>query len=52
MDKEIVIVIKEGVIIKMFDGEVVERVFYIVEFDVSDIEKGMYFYYMLKEIDE
>lgn len=52
MDKEIVIVTKEHVTIKKLNGEVVERAPYVAELDASDIEKGTYPYYMLKEIDE
>ncbi|MEH7357270.1 glutamine--fructose-6-phosphate transaminase (isomerizing) [Priestia megaterium] len=52
MDKETVIVTKEGVTIKTLDGEVVERAPYTAELDASDIEKGTYPHYMLKEIDE
>ncbi|WP_110112005.1 glutamine--fructose-6-phosphate transaminase (isomerizing) [Bacillus sp. CGMCC 1.16541] len=52
MDKEIVIVTKENVTIKTLEGEVVERAPYTAELDASDIEKGTYPHYMLKEIDE
>ncbi|MBU9720171.1 MULTISPECIES: glutamine--fructose-6-phosphate transaminase (isomerizing) [Bacillaceae] len=52
MDKEIVIVTKENVTIKTLAGEVVTRDSYIAELDASDIEKGTYPHYMLKEIDE
>ncbi len=52
MDKEIVIVTKEEVTIKKLDGKVVERNPYTAELDASDIEKGTYPHYMLKEIDE
>ncbi|MBM7705006.1 glutamine--fructose-6-phosphate transaminase (isomerizing) [Metabacillus iocasae] len=52
MDKEIVIVTKEKVTIKKLNGEVVERAPYTAELDASDIEKGTYPHYMLKEIDE
>ncbi len=51
-DKEIVIVGKEAVTIKKLDGTVVERAPYTAELDMSDIEKGTYPHYMLKEIDE
>lgn len=51
-DKEIVIVGKEAVTIKKLDGTVVERASYTAELDMSDIEKGTYPHYMLKEIDE
>lgn len=52
MDKEIVIVTKNGVTIQNLDGETVSRTSYIAELDASDIEKGTYPHYMLKEIDE
>ncbi|MFC3882481.1 glutamine--fructose-6-phosphate transaminase (isomerizing) [Bacillus songklensis] len=52
MDKEVVIVTKEDVTIKKLDGQVVERAPYTAELDASDIEKGTYPHYMLKEIDE
>lgn len=51
-DKEIVIVGKEAITIKKLDGTVVERAPYTAELDMSDIEKGTYPHYMLKEIDE
>jgi glucosamine--fructose-6-phosphate aminotransferase (isomerizing) len=52
MDKEIVIVTKEGVTIQNLNGETISRKPYTAELDESDIEKGTYPYYMLKEIDE
>jgi len=52
MDKEMVIVKKEEVTIKNLDGEVINREPYTAELDASDIEKGTYPHYMLKEIDE
>lgn len=52
MDKEVVIVTKSGVIIQNLDGEVISRAPYTAELDASDIEKGTYPHYMLKEIDE
>ena len=52
MDKETVIVTKENVIIKDMEGEEVFRAPYTAELDASDIEKGTYPHYMLKEIDE
>jgi glucosamine--fructose-6-phosphate aminotransferase (isomerizing) len=52
MDKEIVIVNRESVTIKTLEGTVVERAPYTAELDMSDIEKGTYPHYMLKEIDE
>ncbi|MEK4027285.1 glutamine--fructose-6-phosphate transaminase (isomerizing) [Pseudobacillus sp. FSL P4-0506] len=52
MDKEVVIVTKEKVIIENLNGEEVQRAPYTAELDASDIEKGTYPHYMLKEIDE
>lgn len=52
MDKEVVIVTKDEVTIQNLDGEVIEREHYTAELDASDIEKGTYPHYMLKEIDE
>jgi glucosamine--fructose-6-phosphate aminotransferase (isomerizing) len=52
MDKEMVIVTKDSVKIKNLDGVEMERAPYIAELDASDIEKGTYPHYMLKEIDE
>ncbi|MED1511931.1 glutamine--fructose-6-phosphate transaminase (isomerizing) [Bacillus proteolyticus] len=52
MDKEIVIVTKENITIKNLQGETIERAPYTAELDASDIEKGTYPHFMLKEIDE
>ncbi|TMW70088.1 glutamine--fructose-6-phosphate transaminase (isomerizing) [Alteribacter natronophilus] len=52
MDEEIVVVKRDSVTIKTLDGEVVTRDSYTAELDASDIEKGTYPHYMLKEIDE
>ncbi|RDI37521.1 glutamine--fructose-6-phosphate transaminase (isomerizing) [Falsibacillus pallidus] len=52
MDKEIVIVTKDSVTIENLDGEVITREPYTAQIDASDIEKGTYPNYMLKEIDE
>ncbi|PYZ95571.1 glutamine--fructose-6-phosphate transaminase (isomerizing) [Alteribacter lacisalsi] len=52
MDEEIVIVKRDSVTIKTLDGEVMTRDSYTAELDASDIEKGTYPHYMLKEIDE
>lgn len=51
-DKEVVIVHKTSVEITKLDGSVVERAPYTAELDMSDIEKGTYPHYMLKEMDE
>ncbi|QPQ37696.1 glutamine--fructose-6-phosphate transaminase (isomerizing) [Lysinibacillus sp. JNUCC-52] len=51
-DKEVVIVHKGSVEITKLDGTVVERAPYTAELDMSDIEKGTYPHYMLKEMDE
>ena len=52
MDKEVVIVTKDEVTIQNLDGDVMSRAPYTAELDASDIEKGTYPHYMLKEIDE
>lgn len=52
MDKEIVIVKKDRADIYNLNGEVIIREPYRAELDVTDIEKGTYPHYMLKEIDE
>ncbi|MGE0992573.1 glutamine--fructose-6-phosphate transaminase (isomerizing) [Bacillus sp. GMa5/2] len=52
MDKEIVIVTKESITIKNLQGEKIERAPFTAELDASDIEKGTYPHFMLKEIDE
>ena len=51
-DKEIVIVKKDSVEITTLDGRKVEREPFTAELDASDIEKGTYPHYMLKEMDE
>ncbi len=52
VDNEIVIVKRDEVIIKDQEGNVIERVSYKAEIDASDVEKGTYDHYMLKEIHE
>lgn len=52
MDKEMVIVTNEKVTIKNLSNEEVMRSPYTAELDASDIEKGTYPHYMLKEVDE
>ncbi|ABS20525.1 glucosamine--fructose-6-phosphate aminotransferase, isomerizing [Bacillus cytotoxicus NVH 391-98] len=52
MDKEVVIVTKESITIKNLQGETIERAPFTAELDASDIEKGTYPHFMLKEIDE
>lgn len=51
-DKEVVLVHKDKVEISTLDGRAVERKPYKAELDASDIEKGTYPHYMLKEMDE
>ena len=51
-DQELVIVKAESVEVQDYDGHVQERDSYTAELDLSDIGKGTYPYYMLKEIDE
>src|SRR5699024_10171750 len=52
VDNEIVIVKKDKVIIKDQEGNVIDRDSYKAEIDASDVEKGTYDHYMLKEIHE
>ncbi|HEQ0835593.1 TPA: glutamine--fructose-6-phosphate transaminase (isomerizing) [Streptococcus pyogenes] len=51
-DKELVILTKDSVIVLDYDGNQLERDSYTAELDLSDIGKGTYPFYMLKEIDE
>ncbi|HHS2838424.1 TPA: glutamine--fructose-6-phosphate transaminase (isomerizing) [Streptococcus agalactiae] len=51
-DKELVIVKKDSVEVQDYDGNVIERGSYTAELDLSDIGKGTYPFYVLKEIDE
>lgn len=51
-DGEIVLVERDKVTIKDLDGKVVKRKPYKAEIDASDIEKGTFAHYMLKEIHE
>ncbi|SET81766.1 glutamine--fructose-6-phosphate transaminase [Oceanobacillus limi] len=51
-DQEIVLVSRNFVEVQKLDGAVVERKPYTAQIDASDIEKGTYPHFMLKEIDE
>ncbi|GGD29343.1 glutamine--fructose-6-phosphate transaminase (isomerizing) [Pontibacillus salipaludis] len=51
-DKEIVLVRRNEVEIQKLDGTQVNREPFTAELDASDIEKGTYPHFMLKEIDE
>lgn len=51
-DKELVVVKKDSISVQDYAGNPLERASYIAELDLSDIGKGTYPYYMLKEIDE
>ena len=51
-DQELVVVKADSVEVQDYDGNVNERDSYTAELDLSDIGKGTYPYYMLKEIDE
>ena len=51
-DQELVIVKADSVEVQDYDGNIKERASYTAELDLSDIGKGTYPYYMLKEIDE
>ena len=52
VDGEMVIVTKETVTIEDLKGNLIQRKPFKAEIDASDIEKGTYPHYMLKEIDE
>jgi len=52
MDKEMVIVAKDNIVIEDLNGNQMIRDSYTAAIDASDIEKGTYPHYMLKEIDE
>ncbi|MBS4174783.1 glutamine--fructose-6-phosphate transaminase (isomerizing) [Bacillus sp. FJAT-49736] len=52
MDKEMVIVTKDEITIEDLQGIQIDRDSYTASIDASDIEKGTYPHYMLKEIDE
>ncbi|MFV8211376.1 glutamine--fructose-6-phosphate transaminase (isomerizing) [Streptococcus pluranimalium] len=51
-DKEMVILTKDSATVTDYDGNEIERGSYTAELDLSDIGKGTYPFYMLKEIDE
>ncbi|MDC3417169.1 glutamine--fructose-6-phosphate transaminase (isomerizing) [Aquibacillus salsiterrae] len=51
-DKEIVIVRRDKVEVQQLDGTALEREPFTAEIDATDIEKGTYPHFMLKEIDE
>uniref|UniRef100_UPI003F694CB7 glutamine--fructose-6-phosphate transaminase (isomerizing) n=1 Tax=Streptococcus pluranimalium TaxID=82348 RepID=UPI003F694CB7 len=51
-DKELVILTKDSATVTDYDGNEIERDSYTAELDLSDIGKGTYPFYMLKEIDE
>lgn len=51
-DKELVVLTKDRVRLMDYHGDTIERASYTAELDLSDIGKGTYPYYMLKEIDE
>ncbi|GEN83236.1 glutamine--fructose-6-phosphate aminotransferase [isomerizing] [Sporosarcina luteola] len=51
-DEEVVLVTKEAIRIMTLDGTEIKRAPYTAKLDMSDIEKGTYSHYMLKEIDE
>lgn len=52
MDEEMVILRQESKTIKNLNGDLIQRRPFQVKLDASDIEKGPYPHYMLKEIDE
>ncbi|GAA3253905.1 Glucosamine--fructose-6-phosphate aminotransferase (isomerizing) [Lactococcus lactis subsp. lactis] len=51
-DKELVVLTKDNLTVMDYEGNVLSRESYTAELDLSDIGKGTYPFYMLKEIDE
>lgn len=51
-DHELVVLTKDAVEIHDLEGKILSRDSYTAELDLSDIGKGTYPFYMLKEIDE
>lgn len=51
-DGELVTLTANQIVVENTVGEVMERSTYTAELDASDLEKGAYPFYMLKEIDE
>ena len=51
-DKELVVLTKDAITVTDYEGNAIERGTYTAELEHSDIGKGTYPYYMLKEIDE
>lgn len=51
-DKELVVLTKDNVTVMDYEGNVLSRESYTAELDLSNIGKGTYPFYMLKEIDE
>jgi len=51
-DQEMVLLNRQSVEIQNLDGKVMDREAFTAQIDASDIEKGTYPHYMLKEIDE
>ena len=51
-DKELVVLTKDAITVTDYEGNAIERGTYTAELDLSDIGKGTYPYFMLKEIDE
>lgn len=51
-DLEYVVFDREQLLIKNYQGEILERETYSVDWDVSSVEMGQYEHFMLKEIDE
>ncbi|EUJ32041.1 glucosamine--fructose-6-phosphate aminotransferase [Listeria floridensis FSL S10-1187] len=51
-DEEMVILSRDSIQIETLDGEMIEREPFTAAIDASDIEKGTYPHYMLKEVDE
>ncbi|WP_202081288.1 glutamine--fructose-6-phosphate transaminase (isomerizing) [Caldalkalibacillus salinus] len=51
-DLEYVVFDRDTLTIKNYDGEIIDRETYTVDWDISSVETGQYDHFMLKEIDE
>ncbi|WP_027109036.1 glutamine--fructose-6-phosphate transaminase (isomerizing) [Lacticigenium naphthae] len=52
MDGEVAVLTRNSITLENLAGEEISRDPYTAELDATDLEKGMYPFYMLKEIDE
>lgn len=49
-DMEYAIITENSLVLKNSEGDVIKRDSYVIDIDASDVEKGIYDHYMLKEI--